>query len=132
MSRDNVSKLDVELTIRESEGLDNWYVIERKEHDGRAWFERTGPNSASFMLSSRIGNADVEGSLEEMLALAEAIKAGGERSFRRCAAVTVPDGVLFYSPRNSMGVTMVPLSRALALADQILALRPALAPVTSE
>lgn len=121
---EGVKKLDVELTITKSDGLSNWYLIERKEHDGRVWLERTGPNSGALMCSSRIGNADVEGTLEEMLELARAIMEGGEKSFRRCAAVTVPDGVLFYSPRNSIEVTLFPRERAVALALQILALTP--------
>jgi hypothetical protein len=112
--------LDVALVARKSDDDCDWWVIERAEHDGRMWLERTGPRSSSLMCSSRIGNADIEGTGEEMRALAEAILAGGRASFRRCCAVTTPDGVLMHSPRNSIDHTLVTRAAAEGLAAQIL------------
>lgn len=119
--------LDVALTVQ-GEGGD-WYVIERAEHDGRVWLEPIGPNASALMCSSRIGNADIEGTYAEMVEIARAIKSGGCASFKRCRAETTPEGVLLCSPRNSLKATLVALPRALALADLILALP---APVADE
>ncbi len=114
--------LDVELTCKKSDVLSDWYVIERKHHDGREWWEPTGPNSSSLRLSSRIGNATIEGTLAEMQELARAIKEGKQIDFRRCAAEVTPLGVYLESPRNSEVPTLVTLASATALADEILAI----------
>jgi hypothetical protein len=114
---------DVELACRKSDGMTDWYVIERKHHDGREWFERTGSNSFSLRTSARIGNADIEGSGAEMKAIARAIKDRREARFRRCAVRVRDDGnVEMSSPRNSHGPSLVPYARATVLADEILAL----------
>ncbi len=54
--------------------FDDWYLIERAEHDGRVWLEPMGPGAMALCCSSRISDADVEGSREEMLAIAQAIE----------------------------------------------------------
>jgi len=115
---DKVTKVDEPLTLTDG-SFEDWFVIERRVHDGRAWFERTGPHSSSLCLSSRIGNADIEGDAEEMLSIADAIKTRGAARHKRCAAKTTPDGVELWSPRNSIGRTLVPLSVADALAEEI-------------
>jgi glycine/D-amino acid oxidase-like deaminating enzyme len=116
--------LDVPLTVTKSDWLDDWYIIKRAKHDGRNWVERRDGHGA-LMCSSRINNADIEGTRAEMLALAKAIKAGGSASFWRCGVTTTPDGVLMCSPRNSTDSTLVATARAMELADQILALQGA-------
>lgn len=109
----------MKLTLRKSEWLDNWYVIERAEHDGREWLEPDGPNVMHFRKSSRIGNADIEGTAEEMREIARAIKSKTSASFKRCAAVYTTAGVRMSSPRNSIGATLVPHEDAIALAEEI-------------
>lgn len=109
------------LTIRRSEASD-WYVIERLVHDGHVWIEwSNNGRSGSVRASSRIGNADIEGTAAEMRAIAVAVRDRADVSFRRCAAKTVNDGVLLWSPRNSDSPTLVAYPVALELAKLILA-----------
>lgn len=115
-----MATVDCALVARKNDDLGDWWVIERAEHDGRFWTERAGPNSSELHCSSRIGNADIEGTAAEMRALAEAIVAGGHASFKRCSAATTEEGVLLSSPRNSIEPTLVPAARASELAEQIL------------
>jgi hypothetical protein len=91
----------MKLTIRKSDALDDWYVIERAEHDGRSWLEPT-QYGVAFQCSARISDADVEGYASEMLAIADAIEAGTVARFKRCAVDATSDVVRFWSPRNSM------------------------------
>jgi hypothetical protein len=83
--------------------IDNWYLIERHEEPwtSRSWVERTTYGLA-FMTSSRLSDADVEGTGEEMLAIAEAIESRTDLSFRRCAVKFGGDGAVYFSsPRNT-------------------------------
>lgn len=92
----------MKLTLRKASMLDDWYIIERAEHDGRVWMESTGPNSSALRCSSRFSDADVEGTAEEMLAIADAIEARRVFTARRCAVEITWDGAEFWSPRNSI------------------------------
>jgi len=105
------------LVMVKSAHMGDWYLIERAEHDGRQWLERTAPGCMAFRCSSRISDADVEGPAEEMLAIADAIEQRDSVSFRRCAVRVVGDRVFFSSPRNSQrdGET------SLAYADELVA-----------
>jgi hypothetical protein len=106
----------VNLTLRES-SLSGWYVIERVE-PYIAPEDRF--NIIASMNQSRISDADVEGTAEEMLAIADAIVSGGVASFRRCAVRMLPDGtVAFFSPRNSQRDGVVSRDVAEALAVEI-------------
>lgn len=93
--------VDIECVCRKSEHLDDWYVVERAEHDGHEWYEETEPGGFSLHLSSRISNADVEGSGSEMLAIADAIDAESDLRFYRCAVRVQHGRALLWSPRNS-------------------------------
>ena len=110
----------MKIVMKKSEWLDDWYLIVKAEHDGREWRERTGPNSSRFMCSERISDACVEGDAEEMVCIAEGVKARERRSFGRCAVAFHPDGVHFWSPRNSGEDGVVTVEEADELADQIL------------
>lgn len=106
----------IKLTLRKSGDDDwHWWVIERAEHDGRAWMEQTGPNSFSLRCSSRFSDADVEGDSREMRAIARAIRERGSFSAKRCSVDATTEQVRFSSPRNSSvdGVT------DLACADEL-------------
>src|SRR5262245_3282866 len=85
-------KVDAPLVLRDSG--DDWWVIERANHDGRVWLERDAPNAMSLHCSARIGNADIEGTADEMRRIADAIKSQSNVSHRRCAARTTSEGVL--------------------------------------
>lgn len=91
------------LTLTECKELWHCYIIERAEHDG----------------SARFSDADVEGSREEMLAIAEAIEKRGNAHFRRCAVTAVHEPVRFWSPRNSTEDGIVSYAEADALAQEI-------------
>lgn len=111
----------MKLTIRKSEWLDDWYVIERAEHDGRKWLEPIEgvTNGRAFMHSGRISDADVEGTRAEMLDIARAIKERGYCYHKRCAIQVDGYRAWFWSPRNSQRRAEVPLHRADALAALI-------------
>jgi hypothetical protein len=110
----------MKIVMEKAEGFDDWYLIVKAEHDGRVWLEKTGPNSSRFMMSERISDACVEGGEEEMVCIAEGIKARECRRFTRCAVAFHPDGVHFWSPRNSKEDGVVTVEEADELADQIL------------
>lgn len=91
----------MKLTMRKYDTIDDWYIIERAEHDGREWMEETGPNSFALRRSSRITEADVEGHSYEMKAIAKAIRARRYETFKRCGVDARTSPVRFWSPRNS-------------------------------
>jgi hypothetical protein len=107
------------LVLRNCDWMDDWYVIERAEHDGRSWMEPMGDNCFAYQCSSRISDADVEGSGAEMLAIATAIESRGNERFKRCAVSFESDGVHFCSPRNSQRDGVVSAEDADDLARQI-------------
>jgi hypothetical protein len=108
------------LTLKKSEFLDDWYVIERAEHDGKEWFEKTGPNTMTLRCSSRFSDASVEGTSGEMLVLANAIEKRTTASFRRCAVNATEEPVRFWSPRNSEVDGECSLAEADELAKEII------------
>ena len=109
----------VPLTLRGDDGHD-WYVIERRDLDGRRWMEREGPGIVALHTSARFSNnADVEGNASEMLAIADAIEKRGEFSAKRCAVWFDGDRALFESPRNSETPGVVTVADADELAAQI-------------
>lgn len=100
---------------------DGWYSIEKAEHEckgGIVW-NRSG---GSFHWSGRISDADVEGTAEHMIGIAEAIIARGFYSAKRCCVEVSKDGATaaFSSPRNSRRDGVVPYADALALANEIM------------
>jgi len=111
------------LALRKSDALDDWYVIERADHDGREWmepFKAGGVAGAALHCSSRIEpSTDVEGTAAEMRAIAVAIRAGANVSFRRCAVAMAGPAVDLWSPRNSRTPGTVSYTDALDLADAI-------------
>jgi hypothetical protein len=112
----------MKLTVRKCANMDDWWVIELEDHEGRHWLEPM-QGGARLRWSGRFSDADVEGTGEEMLEIAKAIKARGVVRFRRCA-VNVraeQDRVEFYSSRNSQEDGVCTLAEADELADLILA-----------
>jgi hypothetical protein len=106
---------------------DDWYVIERNDHDNRTWIENITAiddgddyNSSRLMKSSRLSpESDIEGSLSEMLALASAILDFRSIKFRRCAVEAQGNIFAFWSPKNSEYKTFVTFYDAKDLANQI-------------
>ena len=99
--------------------FDDWYVIERAEHDGRVWLEPTDSGGAALRSSSRFSDADVEGTAAEMLAIAHAIDAGTSARFKRCAVMVHGSHVELWSPRNSTARGVVSLEDGTELAREI-------------
>lgn len=109
----------MKCTVRKSDNLSDWYVIERAEHDGREWLAPISGGMA-FMRSARISDADVEGTAEEMLAIADAIQGSEDIEFKRCAIRWQPNGfVEVWSPRNSMRPERISGDDARHLATEI-------------
>lgn len=115
-----MSAYDGDLTVVTGEGevMVDWWVLEKVGVERRSWLERT-EYGAALCISTRLGNADVEGTSAEMLALAAAIRSGGMASFTRCAVKTTPDGVEVHSPRNSLDEPLVTKRAAETLASAI-------------
>ena len=109
----------MKIKLVKSDWLDDWYIIEKVEHDNEEWFKKTEYGFA-LMCSSRISDADVEGSAAEMIEIAKAIIARSSVSFRRCAVYCDETHAHFSSPRNSTKNGSVTLAEADALAVQIL------------
>jgi len=101
-----------------SDNLPDWYTIELAVHENKRWMEPTD-YGAKLMYSGRISDACVEGTSEEMLAIAAAIKTRQSVSFRRCEADHVDNGYLLSSPRNSQEPGFISFSEADALAESI-------------
>lgn len=110
--------VDRALTLRKTDFGDDWYIIEWAEHDGREWIE-WGSGGGSFRRSARVSDADVEGTLAEMVVIAQAIKDRSVTTFRRCAVDARDARVMFWSPRNSTSAESVSLAVAVALAVEI-------------
>ncbi|MEY5098407.1 MAG: hypothetical protein RJA36_1126 [Pseudomonadota bacterium] len=112
----------MKIILKKSDHLDDWYTIVRAEHDGREWLERIGPSASRFMCSERLSpEACIEGTAEEMIELAEAIKARGAASFKRCAVRVDGENAYFCSPKNSERDAVVPLANADEFAAQVFA-----------
>lgn len=73
------------LTIVKSEWMEDWYLIERAEHNGREWIEVTSPHSSAFRRPARISDADVEGTASQMIDIGKAIEDRHNHSHKRCA-----------------------------------------------
>lgn len=108
----------MDAILVKSDSLDDWYLIERAQHDGRLWMERT-EHGHRLMSSARICDADVEGTSDEMIAIALAIRERRSVSFRRCAARLVDDSYELCSPRNSQESARLTLGEADMLAESI-------------
>ncbi len=98
--------------------MDNWYTIELAEHENKRWEEPT-KYGFKLMYSGRISNACVEGTAEEMLAIAEAIEKRSRVSFKRCSVVIDNNSAYFMSPRNSSTSGFCTLAEADELAVEI-------------
>lgn len=116
-----MKKINEAIALVESDGMENWYTIELKEHDGRHWMKQTDPNSFSLMYSGRISDADVEGTAEDMLEIAKAIRSRKSFSAKRCSVnySEAEDGFYFSSPRNSREDALVPSEFCDVLAEDI-------------
>lgn len=110
----------MEITLKKSEVLNDWYNIVRKYHDGREWTEQVASDCFRWMMSERLTpEACIEGTGYEMLQIAEAINNGNNCSFKRVAVKFKKDGVHFYSPKNSKFDGIVSTEEAKSLAKEI-------------
>lgn len=112
-------RIDEELTCRKFAVLDDWYVIERQDHDGRYWTEQREDGASVLCCSSRITDADIEGNCNAMARIADAIDNNGKFSAPRCAVDATGSHVFLMSPRNSTYAAIVPKDKAAALAARI-------------
>jgi hypothetical protein len=66
-----------------------------------------------------MSDADVEGTAEEMIAIADAIDSRAHVSFKRCAVKWTDEHVEFWSPRNSQRRGVVSHEDATLLAGEV-------------
>lgn len=108
----------VECVCVKHDSMNDWYTIERAEHDGRHWLEPVD-GGHTLMYSGRIADADVEGDGDEMLSIAKAIEDRTSFGANRCAVRVSGNTVALWSPRNSRNPGHIPLSAADKLAASI-------------
>lgn len=112
----------MKLSLRKSFTPYDWYTIERwvsqeelpQMEEFEQLFFRIG-------VSMPISDAPVEGTKEQMRAIAEAIKARSSVSFRLCSVRVMGEFVYFCNPKHSGRYAEVPLSVADEFADEVLA-----------
>lgn len=95
-----------------------------RRFDGTAWPWSLDGDSDWYALHDATGryvsDACVEGTAEDMRALADALRAGISVYIKRCAARIVDGEWHLYSPRNTLGGhATLPLERGAELADII-------------
>jgi len=123
----------MKLALSKSEYMDDWYAIVKAQPIVREWMERTTPNCYRFMASERLSpEACIEGTAEQMLALARAIQLREAVSFKRCAVHFEADGVHFSSPKNSERDAVVSVEDADEFAAHVLAKLRGAEPLSAE
>ena len=123
----------MKLALSKSEYMDDWYAIVKAQPIVREWMERTTPNCYRFMASERLSpEACIEGTAEQMLALARAIQLREAVSFKRCAVHFEADGVHFSSPKNSERDAVVSAEDADEFAAHVLAKLRGAEPLSAE
>jgi hypothetical protein len=112
----------MKITCKKSDDIDDWYTIEKAEHDNYYGLHEIAENCSSVYWSGRIADTDVEGSLYEMREVAEAIRDKRSISFKRIGIIFSKDEetVFFYSPRNSRMAAMINIDEANELAAEII------------
>jgi hypothetical protein len=116
---EKTTEVDAKLNLVRSDGMGDWFTIERAEHANQHWMKPIGNNSMAMMYSGRISDACVEGTAEEMLEIGKAIEDRRYVSFKRCSVDARGERALFNSPRNSLVTASVPMEFAGELAQQI-------------
>lgn len=113
---------DGRVVMRRPTASEDWFVIERYDHDGRVWHEEHQGGIRRMQSANLSPESTIDGSRREMLALAYAIMSGDMATavFKRCAVACVVDGVFFWSPKNSDTEVLIKRERALDLARDIL------------
>mgnify|MGYP000908259882 FL=1 len=123
----------MKIALSKSEYMDDWYAIVKAQPIVREWMERTTPNCYRFMASERLSpEACIEGTAEQMLALARAIQLREAVSFKRCAVHFEADGVHFSSPKNSERDAVVSVEDAEEFAAHVLAKLRGAEPLSAE
>jgi hypothetical protein len=114
-------KIRLKKSFPEDESAD-WYSIIRKEYIPTDWWEQSEPMSSKYCNSERLipNDACIEGTKEEMIAIAKAIKNKESVSFKRCAVRFDRQGYYFCSPRNSRKEAFISDEDALEFANEVL------------
>jgi hypothetical protein len=89
----------VKLTLRRDG--DDWFLIEKAEHEHEQRNVRNQEGGSSWWSSAWITDAGIEGDAEEMAEIAKAVEKGSRVSFKRCAVECRDNEVEFWSPKNS-------------------------------
>lgn len=115
----------MEIICKKSRYSDDWFCIERANHPN---IREEVPTKYGWTLkySGRITEDQlscVEGTAEEIQFLARRVLIGlGQTTFKRCSVKIEDDHAIFWSPRNSNGVSArIPLENAKSWAEKFLA-----------
>jgi hypothetical protein len=120
---------DRAITIRPMFEDNSWFRVEWTEHDGSYWEEPERINAGTYFyncifhcVAARLDKRTcVEGPLHEVVWLASCIISGHDYEDTRCAVKHYPEGIGFYSPRNSNGrIVIVSKDKAIAGAREFL------------
>ena len=110
----------MKIKLNDCFGDGYWYTIIRAEHDGREWIENIDTNTSRFMCSERLSpEACIEGTKEEMLDVAKAIKNNGLAKYKRVAVSFAFGGFVFWSPKNSEHEAFISVEDADEFAEQV-------------
>lgn len=107
------------LALSKPDANDNWYLIDRRDHDGREWWEPVEYGRKFCCAHRLVSDADVEGTAADMLGIANAIERRGQYHAKRCAVQVCGDLVEVYRPRGNYRRGVVTLADADALAAEI-------------
>lgn len=112
--------IGAKLILVACDTIDDWWIIERAEHDGQEWEEYSADGtSAATMRSAWIVDGDIEGYAAEMRDVALAIEQGGSVCFKRCQVTWTPSGYLMGRPRGGSAPVLVTHDVARGLAEDI-------------
>ena len=116
-SEENEMITDGAIKLVES---DDWYTIERVEHDNVQEIRPYEDGLGGYLFSSaRISDACVEGTQGHMVGIATAIRDRENFAEKRCAVKFEGEFAYFWSPRNSSVLGKVPIAYADALSEDI-------------
>ncbi len=110
--------LEIKLTISKG-SFDDWWVLERIEHDNKTWNEPMEYGSRYCMSRRLEKTTDIEGPAREWSAIRKAILDETTISFTRCSIEHRKQGFLIESPRNSQEPILISASSAIYLANEI-------------
>lgn len=111
----------MKIILVQSDYGNDWYTIQRADHEGRAWLEEVHKGCLALMCSERLSpESCIEGDAFDMIELARCILKKEDCESTRCAVMFEGEFVYFWSPRNSLHKTPVGIDDATEFAHSVL------------